>query len=281
MHKNFLLLSFSAQSAFGRVEISINDVFVNSSCGLHHHRAFILNSVNYSVSARNSHLSLAGYETDIVEPESTKFTRNLALTTRAIYTDGGKVATTYGKLSHDLVSLTRVLPVGKCCSRLQYTYIHTYARRKNTQYSTTSCCKMYKYLSHRCDIMQRKKIVFVVGTKIGVRLHRNSDELILMVDDTIEHHKKKRYRMQIRAIELEVLRLRLEPEVISIMESALSNSCAKYHFPRLELRTVYIPPGIYYIYIHKKHDTTAHVLACYVLEIAFFETDRYVHRFIY
>lgn len=278
MHKNFLLLSFSAQSAFGRVEISINDVFVNSSCGLHHHRAFILNSVNYSVSARNSHLSLAGYETDIVEPESTKFTRNLALTTRAIYTDGGKVATTYGKLSHDLVSLTRVLPVGKCCS---------YARRKNTQYSTMymhiSCCKMYKYLSHRYDdIMQREKNRFRCRYQDrsettqefgridldGGRYHRTSQEET--VSDADSSYRIGSFASQTgtgshlhNGVGAEQL-LRQ----ISLPQTGVEN---RVHPSRY----------ILYIYIYIKNTTQQHVLAYYVLEIAFFETDRYVHRFIY
>lgn len=78
---------------------------------------------------------------------------------------------------------------------------------------------------------------------MGVRLHKNSDELILMVDHTNEYHQRKRYHMMVNSIELEVLRLRLEPETISILEASLANSCAKYHFPRLELRTFYIPPG--------------------------------------
>ena len=107
-----LLFFFRAQSAFGQVEIIINDVPVNSQCAMHHHRAFILNSVNYTSYAKNSHLSLAGYRADGPDPTNLEIT-TVGMYDRGVETENGKVVVAYGKLSHDLVSLTRVLPVGK------------------------------------------------------------------------------------------------------------------------------------------------------------------------
>jgi len=72
-----------------------------------------------------------------------------------------------------------------------------------------------------------------VGTKVGIRLHRNRNELVLMVDPTNPVHLKKGYQVVLKTLQLEVLRVRLTPETISILETSLAKTAAKYFFPRM------------------------------------------------
>ncbi len=80
------LVNCPLTSMFYRVEVMINDVPVNSNCIDHHYRAFFENSFNYSPTAKNTLLSPIGYHEDFAKPESTLFSENLGLATRARWT---------------------------------------------------------------------------------------------------------------------------------------------------------------------------------------------------
>ena len=62
-----------------RVEILINDIPINSSCGDYGYRSFLTDTLNYSSSAKESILALSGYEYDSYSNGSTKFVESATL----------------------------------------------------------------------------------------------------------------------------------------------------------------------------------------------------------
>lgn len=75
-------------------------------------------------------------------------------------------------------------------------------------------------------------MLMFLGTKIGIRLHKNREELLLLVDPKHQEHMNKGYKIILHSLQLEALRLKLAPETILVLENQLANSAARYYIPR-------------------------------------------------
>jgi hypothetical protein len=76
------------------------------------------------------------------------------------------------------------------------------------------------------------------NTKIKIRLHRNTDEFILMVDQSLSPADviRKGYKLVIENVYLDALRLKLSPSTVSYLENALATKHARYYLDRTEIR---------------------------------------------
>ena len=111
------LCNNTLQSLFSKVEIGINDTYIASNNMNHHIKSYIMNMVNYPHEARKSMLAPGGFQNDFEKLNTTAAATadgvyHFPLLNSSANTENGKTYKLYGKLAHDLFSVTRLLPPG-------------------------------------------------------------------------------------------------------------------------------------------------------------------------